>query len=425
MKIDLAKIFLWKKLKVYNLYLWEKEDIARYSFFAGMTIAFLGSLNPWFMWPLGIFYIIVVSMLFALSMAVSRSMTNAYFNRYDYIIPLLLITVLVFYQSFIRSRSLNDFIADVFHVIIFYSIFRVSLSELRRFCDFMSKAMGAFLIVSMFFYFLYLAGFPLPSRDASFLTSYSFTNYIFFLLDDRDIFTIIPRFHSVFLEPGHMGTMTVMLLFTQIGKWKKWYNVSMIVATLISFSLAAYGLFVGVIFLGLWVRGKNVIRKAFYAVGILAAITIGSFYYNGGNNLLHDLIMIRLEVSDGQLVGDNRVTGDFEADFESLMSSSDALWGRDRDTESFGNSGFRVFIYDYGLVGLLLVMAFYIVAMYNPRHLKAMTAVFIIAALNFIIRGYPLWYANFIPIYCVAKCAFDSGNLLVETKKETEPYETS
>ena len=123
MKIDLAKIFLWKKLKVYNLYLWEKEDIARYSFFAGMTIAFLGSLNPWFMWPLGLFYIIVVSMLFALSMAVSRSMTNAYFNRYDYIIPLLLITVLVFYQSFIRSRSLNDFIADVFHVIIFYSIF--------------------------------------------------------------------------------------------------------------------------------------------------------------------------------------------------------------------------------------------------------------------------------------------------------------
>jgi hypothetical protein len=408
---------------VYNLYLWEKENVVRYSFFTGMTIAFLGSLNPWFMWPLGIFYIIVSSMLFALSMSVSFSMSKPYYDRYDFIVPTLLIIILVFYQTFIRNRELNGYIANVFHIIIFFTIFRVSLGELRKFCDFLSKLMGGFLLVSMFFYLLYLAGFPLPSRDAHFLTTYSYSNYYFFLLDDRDIFTIIPRFHSVFLEPGHMGTMTVMLLFTQIGKWKEWYNISLIVATLISFSLAAYGLFIGVIFLGVWVRGKDVIKKAVYAIGLLAVISVGSFYYNNGNNLLHDLIMIRLEVDDGELAGDNRVTGNFEADFESLMSSSDALWGRDRNTDLFGNSGFRVFIYDYGLVGLFLVIAFYLMAMYNPYSARAMTAAFIIASLNFIIRGYPLWYANFIPIYCVAKCAFDSRNLLIETKKETEPYE--
>ena len=274
----------------------------------------------------------------------------------------------------------------------------------------MAKVIGGFLIISMFFYILYLIGFPLPSRNAHFLI-YDYSNYYFFLLDDRDIFTIIPRFHSVFLEPGHMGTMTVMLLFTQIGKWKKWYNVSMIVATLISFSLAAYGLFVGVIFLGLWVRGKDVIKKAVYIGAVLAVISIGSFYYNNGNNMLHDLIMIRLEMNDGELAGDNRVTGNFEADYESLINSSDALWGRDRNTDMSGNSGYRVFIYDYGLVGLFLVVVFYLFAMYNPRNLKAMTAVFIIATLNFIIRGYPLWYANFIPIYCVAKCAFDTQQL--------------
>ena len=127
--------------------------------------------------------------------------------------------------------------------------------------------------------------------------------------------------------------------------------------------------------------------------------------------MLHDLIMIRLEMNDGELAGDNRVTGNFEADYESLINSSDALWGRDRNTDMSGNSGYRVFIYDYGLVGLFLVVVFYLFAMYNPRNLKAMTAVFIIATLNFIIRGYPLWYANFIPIYCVAKCAFDTQQL--------------
>ena len=395
MEIDLAKIFLWKKIRIYNLYIWDKESIARYSFFIGMIVAFLGSLNPWFMWPLGIYYIIVSSMFFALSMGVSLSLSKPYYDRHDYILPTLLITFLVFYQTFIRSRDLNGYIANISST---------------------AKAMGAFLIVSMFFFFLYLFGFPLPSHSVHFLTTYSFSNYYFFLLDDRNLFTIIPRFHSVFLEPGHMGTMTVMLLFTQIGKWKKWYNVSLIVATLISFSLAAYGLFIGVIFLGLWVRGKDVIKKGLYIGGLLAVIAIGSFYYNNGNNLLHDLIMIRLEVDDGELAGDNRVTGDFEADFESLMSSSDALWGRDRNTETFGNSGFRVFIYDYGLVGLFLVIVFYLVAMYNPRYLKAMTAALIISALNFIIRGYPLWYANFIPIYCVAHCAFSLPQTNVESE---------
>ena len=404
MIIDLAKIFRWRRIRLYSLFIWDREIIARYSFFAGMTIAFLGSLNPWFMWPLGIYYIIISSMLLALSIGIS--VTKHYYDRYDYILSVILITLLLFYQAFIRYNELNNYIANVFHIFIFYSLFKVNKKELRRFCDFMSKAMGGFLIISMFFFLFYLVGFPLPSRDANYLTTYSYSNYYFFLIDDREFFTIIPRFHSVFLEPGHMGTMTVMLLFTQIGKWKEWYNISLIIATLISFSLAAYGLFVGAIFLGLWIRGKDFIRKAIYVVGLMSVITIGSFYYKDGNNLLHDLIMIRLEIDDGELAGDNRVTGDFEADFESLMSSPDALWGRDRNTESFGNSGFRVFIYDYGLVGLFLVIVFYLVALYNPSFLKAMTAAFIISALNFIIRGYPLWYANFIPIYCVSKCAF-------------------
>lgn len=423
MNIDLAKIFKWKKIKFYNLYMWEKESVARNTFFAGMTIAFLGSLNPWFMWPLGIYYIIVSSALFALSMGITYSSEEKFYDRFDYLVPILLCTILLYYQTFIRSREINGYIANIFHIIIFYTIFRVRLVEIRKFCNLLAKGMGGFLIISMFFYVLYLMGFQLPSRNANFLV-YDYSNYYFFLLDDRDIFTIIPRFHSVFLEPGHLGTMTVMLLYTQIGNWKKWYNISMIVATIMSFSLAAYGLFVGVIFLGLWVRGKEVIKKGLYAIGLIAVITIGSFYYNNGNNLLHDLIMIRLEIDDGQLAGDNRVTGNFEADYESLKNSSDILWGRDRNTETFGNSGYRVFIYDYGIIGLLLVIAFYIFAMYNPKQPKAMIAVFFIAILNFIIRGYPLWYANFIPLYCVAKCAFELEQTPSEITDKENDYET-
>ena len=394
------------QIKVAGLYQWRREMLVRAFFYMGMAIAFLGSLNPWFMWPIGIYYIILASFFLLFSIGLSFPMSGRYYNYSNALIPTLLFAVLAFYQSFVRAKDINSYIADVFHIIIFFSLFCAKFEDVRKFCNILSKIMGGFLAVSIFFFLLYLLGFPLPSRDANFLTTYSYSNYYFFLLDDRSLFTIIPRFHSVFLEPGHMGTMTTMLLFTQIGKWKKWYNIVMIVATLISFSLAAYGLFVGVVFLGLWVRGKHFVKKALCVIGLFAAITVGSFYYNNGNNLLHDLIMIRLEISDGEMAGDNRVTDDFEADYESLLQSADVFVGRDRNTESFGNSGFRVFIYDYGLIGLFLVVVFYIVALYNPQYFKAMTAAFVISALNFIIRGYPLWYANFIPIYCVAKCAF-------------------
>ena len=394
------------QIKVAGLYQWRREMLVRAFFYMGMAIAFLGSLNPWFMWPIGIYYIILASFFLLFSIGLSFPMSGRYYNYSNALIPTLLFAVLAFYQSFVRAKDINSYIADVFHIIIFFSLFCAKFEDVRKFCNILSKIMGGFLAVSIFFFLLYLLGFPLPSRDANFLTTYSYSNYYFFLLDDRSLFTIIPRFLSVFLEPGHMGTMTTMLLFTQIGKWKKWYNIVMIVATLISFSLAAYGLFVGVVFLGLWVRGKHFVKKALCVIGLFAAITVGSFYYNNGNNLLHDLIMIRLEISDGEMAGDNRVTDDFEADYESLLQSADVFVGRDRNTESFGNSGFRVFIYDYGLIGLFLVVVFYIVALYNPQYFKAMTAAFVISALNFIIRGYPLWYANFIPIYCVAKCAF-------------------
>ncbi|MCR5130482.1 MAG: hypothetical protein K6C10_03345 [Prevotella sp.] len=409
------------KLRVINLNQWDRTKVVRAFFMLGMAIAFLGSLNPWFMWPVGDKFAILSSACFIFSICVANLLDERYYSRSEFLAPILVFTILSFYQIAIRGRNVNAYIVNVFYVITFYFIFRAKLEEVKKFCDMLAKAMGGFLAVSMFFFLLFLIGFPLPSRDASFMDLYTYTNYYFFLLDDRSLFAIIPRFQSVFVEPGHMGTMIVMVLFTQIGKWKRWYNISMMIAMLISFSLAAYGLFVGIVFLSLWIRRKRFIRKAILAIGVFAVITIGSFYYNNGDNLLHDLIILRLEIDDGEMVGDNRVTDSFKADYENLLNSPDILTGRDRNMEEFGNSGYRVFIYDYGLIGVFLVILFYLVSMYDPKNQRAVIAVFVIATLNFIIRGFPLWFSNFIPLYCISHVAFDLKKK-VEEKEEEQPY---
>lgn len=69
-------------------------------------------------------------------------------------------------------------------------------------------------------------------------------------------------------------------------------------------------------------------------VAFISTIVVGSFFYNNGENLLHDLILIRLEVEDGEMAGNNRVTEDFDTDFEKLCESSAVIFGKSAKTPS-------------------------------------------------------------------------------------------
>ena len=60
-------------------------------------------------------------------------------------------------------------------------------------------------------------------------------------------------------------------------------------------------------------------RKLAITIAFFIAAITTAFTYNGGNNLVHDLILLRLEVNDDKLEGDNRVTGNFEKDYENYI----------------------------------------------------------------------------------------------------------
>ena len=366
-----------------------------------MTIAYFGSLNPWFMWSVSSFYIIISAMFVVMAMYVSSTMSHPPFSRTDFITPSIVYLILVTYLALIVNDNVTSYIINIFNTIIYLSLFRINKEIAIKTSTVISKIMAVLLIVSIFGYIQYLLGFNLPNKSVIFKDGlYTYINYYFFLLDDRSLFTLVPRFHAVFLEPGQMGTATVFLLLTQYGRWKKWYNIVLLIATLISFSLAAYVMLVFVIFLNLWMQGKNIVRKVILVISLLTTITIGAFVYNGGDNLLHDLILLRLEVEDGDIVGNNRTREDFTAEFESFIASSDIIFGREYD-EGFGNSGYKVFIYKYGIVGTLMLLLFYFVSARNATYKRAVISAFVLAFLNFIVRGFPIWYSFFIPIYSI------------------------
>ena len=420
MKIHLNKIF---KISV--------SSLVRSLLYGGIILIYWGSLLPWFMWPFERFYAPLAAILIGSALFVTSFTKDNIFSRNDFLIPSLCAFTLLIFLRIINSNSFFGFAEALIHAFILYNIFRLDIKFLRKVADVLSITMGCFLLVSITTFILYVGGFPFPYTDIiNENLDYSFQNFYFFLIDDRQFLLLFPRFQSVFLEPGHLGTATSFLLFTQIGKWRKWYNISLIIATLLSFSLAAYVLLTLIMFANAWIRRKQLLRKIVFLIILFTSVIICATIYNEGDNLVNNLIVERLKIDDGKLVGDNRVTEGFEAVYDDYLKSSDIWFGREYSLEEFGfgNAGYRVFIYDNGIISLVLVILLYIAMSMSSKEPRARIAMLLVATAGFWVRAIPLTYYFFIPLYLVPYLKRpdiiekDDNDLCKQNPTETEEY---
>lgn len=387
-----------------KLYMWEKRSVATLLFYSGMVMAYFCSLHPWFLWPLGELYPIPVATLLLVAYLVSNSMKEPILNRHGFLYAIFFYTVLSFYLVLSQGMNVNGYIVNFFTPIIFFVLMKADSGLLSRLSTVIAKCFAVILIPSILFFVLYILGLPLPGVHAVYGENlYDFTNYYFFMIDDRFMMVLIPRFQSVFLEPGHLGSATTVLLMTQFGKWKKWWNIVLFIATFMSFSLAAYAIIIAIVFLKLWVERQNLIGKMVIVMLIIATVAVVATFYNDGDNMVNNLILARLEINDatGEMEGNNRVTADFEDEFNKYILNSDVFFGRDMSkiAAGSGNSGYRVWIYQNGLVGLFLLICFYTFSFWKYTDSRQLLMVVSVSLLIFWIRGYPLWYSNFIPLF--------------------------
>ena len=390
-------------IRTSDLYLIKKEKLATALLYIGMFIAFLGSLNPWFMWSIGNYYPVLFFGFLAGSYMVSRGMKeNTIFTRKDFVLPMMTLILFTIYERISMESNINAYIMLLFRYSFFYALFKLDLERLPKLATFICKMMALLLIPSILGFIIYLNGFPLPCRDVQFSEFYSFSNYYLFMIPDSDIFIFFPRFISYFLEPSIIGSACAFLLFTQRGKWRKWYNITLLTTLLLSFSLASYIYLIVIMFFNSWTAGKKMFRKLMAVVAILITATIITFTYNGGDNLMHDLIMLRLEVDDGELAGDNRVTGNFESDYNNFIKSSDVILGRKFEVTEFGNAGYRVFFYENGIVGIILLLVFYSTSMMYSPNIRAVISALIIASLYFGVSAFMLWENIYFSLFTAA-----------------------
>lgn len=246
---------------------------------------------PWFIWKIEKVFFILSAVLIAMSMLISRNLSCPILNeQISDTYPVVSSSQHNdMYSKRRKCKCLYSprFLYDNISIALHGQHRRAKTTYKISVHGYGNAALGINILLV-----LYILGFPLPSSPIAHETlMYSYTNYYFFLIDDRSFLILLPRFQSVFMEPGHLGTASVLLLLTQLGKWKKWYNVILLIATLMSFSLAAFVLLAIVLFINVWLKRKRILPKILLVVGILTSTAIVAIFYNDGDNMLNTLII--------------------------------------------------------------------------------------------------------------------------------------
>lgn len=404
-KSAFEKMFTVRKEHFSHLLAFQYHDVAKWSLYIGILICYVCSLYPWFTWSISSIFFVIALPLFLLALALNRKMRHPLLRRTETFASTAIYIAISFSMSLLGHCSFFGALAMLLQVPIFYAILRLDREELMRLSDFLCKAMAYMMCVSIPFFVYYLAGGSLPHQFAhNEKLLYTFDNYYFFMINDSTE-RIIPRFHAFFLEPGHLGTACTFLLLTQIGKWKRWYNIVLTFTSLITLSLAAYVLMIMAFFLAVWIRKRAVVGKLLISIAFVGAFFVAAQNYNHGVNVINMLIVERLSIGDdGKMEGDNRVKDEFRKEFDRYIESGEILTGGPKPMEKFGwgNAGYRVFVYSYGMISTLLVIlfAFSITA---GAHTRPKWGMLIIAAATFWERANPFHYFFFVPLFMMAQ----------------------
>ena len=118
-----------KKLDIQTI---KKEKLVQICFYAGILLAFFGSLHPWFLWPLGTLYPLPSGLLIGTAMLISKTTKDNWFTNDHFLAPVMGYVAISTYMLVINETNINGYIVNDFHTAIFYSIFRLKTATSSR-----------------------------------------------------------------------------------------------------------------------------------------------------------------------------------------------------------------------------------------------------------------------------------------------------
>lgn len=302
--------------------------------------------------------------------------------------------ILCLYQLSFCVQFNLDSISRYICTFLVGSVIIVSTLKIKiKLLEIFSKSLGILLSVSLVGWVLFLSGVPLPHYTTYDGVFYTHTNYYFFLSDGYTE-ELVPRFMGMFQEPGHLGTTCVFLLFVNRFNLKRWDCMIMFISILFSLSLAAYGLLIGGMILHMLIYSRHKIIYTTLLVTVLAGSAIFAISVDRGDNVVNQMIVSRLEITDdGDIAGNNRYAEFFRYRYSRFIESKDRYFGIGNMYENLArrwwnnSAGWRRLLVTNGIVGTVLVLLFYIFVL-RKNYSRAGLALFILYVVANMIRDH-------------------------------------
>ena len=365
----------------------------------------LCSMKPWFVWdnPAILYILIIFFILTRLPFA----------RRINKKHCVLLILCFILY-TVVDVPHINDakrFVEYIFRPFICTSLVILLLSEekaslVKIFINFYAGV----LLFSTIIYVLVILGMPIYSYQVSIndpYYSWGFSNSLFLILPITSF--PFPRFQSIFLEPGHLGMISSLMLYMIRYNMRSWQGIIIFLSSLLSMSLAAYML----LFLGMVIYKLsfgNLLKTITFLLMILMTCTMAYNFFP--NSYFSQAILLRLEYDEDKgFKGNNRISEDFEYYYNNKFYKTEhVLLGIGGDNISTisgegGNSSYKVFIVQYGILGLVVLSVFFFVIVWYSKS-SFVRGLLLLYVASFWQRPYALWEVElflFISIALLAK----------------------
>lgn len=192
-------------------------------------------------------------------------------------------------------------------------------------------------------------------------TSRIYEHLLFNIYEDNP-FMPIPRFQSLMDEPGLLGTLTAFMLYVISGQRKMyWQKTILWLSGFFSFSLAFFAIAPLIILSNFKIRVK-------YIILVIIAL-LASYYFL--QDYVDSFITTRLEREQIS----NRTHIEFEIGYKKALDAGRLYLGMGAlsysNIDEGGNAGAKVWIYQYGFMGLLLIGGVYIITYLKTLKRKA------------------------------------------------------
>lgn len=349
-----------------------------------------------------------VCLLLTLPLLISRP--NLFIvSRSKFILIILLLIIYVYQIAFALPLNLIFIVSFTIKFFLGVIIIVAAPKIQIKLIDAFTRTLGIILAISLFGWLLYLIGVPLPHYTTYDGKFYVHTQFYLFQLNGYPGEQLIPRFTSMFLEPGHLAGTCLFLLFINRFNLKRWENVLMIIGILLSFSLAGYGLLLASYGFYLITYSQHKILYATIFSILIIITTVLLINVLSSENPVYKMILSRLEYdeSSGDISGNNRYSTSFETHYSIFIKSNDKYLGVGKTPEEerwwINSAGWKRLIVTQGIIGTLLIFVFYLSLYIKNRSIPGLELLFLFILSNMIrdhvIREYWLYiYILSLPI---------------------------